>query len=677
MSGLSRLLLLTYLSLSCGFTLKENSRYRDNDDGIDGLPEHTDIDDLKAMIRRLYPDYNRHRGNKIENVTEENLCYCNYEMICDRPNACIKESKAACYHAVEAVFNKISGVMETSHLYGCAPLEDGSSGSHLTCNGYRSHHKTPLSLACCYEGDYCNLRIDPPPYENAYYPHSGLDSAQFASGLPWKTFIFAVFAIGLMATAVLCAYYYRHCQALPDMLDKSDKSTLETNLASEIDEEKALIDMSSGSGTGEAILNDRTIAMVLEFENGIVGKGRYGEVRKATYRGSKVAVKTFYTTEEESWRNEHEIYHTKMLNHGNILKFVAADISSVDCMTQMLLVTEFHELGSLFDYLQNNSVSLEEGISLAYTAICGIEHLHNSVIGTGNQCKPRIAHRDIKSKNVLVKRKGVCCIADFGLAVRLENDELIPRTVKICVGTKRYMSPEVLSGRLNPNNFDAFKLSDIYSFSLLLWEILASVYPAHENESNSKVTSGSSNESQTAESAGGLMATYERTITNLHQTVNVQRNDESNVKAHGNLSGSSSGRGSSIMSNGSTELRLNGSTELSKGRLPFENFVESDPSIPDMARVVCQEKRRPYVCKKWTDGSDPIVKSYCTLMTECWSEEPNSRHAALKIKMTLFDLLSKMETMLGSRQSGKRQEDSNRSGDSGYSSRENPSHSLK
>ena len=32
--------------------------------------------------------------------------------------------------------------------------------------------------------------------------------------------------------------------------------------------------------------------------------------------------------------------------------------------------------------------------------------------------KPAIAHRDIKSKNILVKKNGCCCIADLGLAVR-------------------------------------------------------------------------------------------------------------------------------------------------------------------------------------------------------------------------------------------------------------------
>lgn len=61
------------------------------------------------------------------------------------------------------------------------------------------------------------------------------------------------------------------------------------------------------------------------------------------------------------------------------------------------------------------------------------------------QRKPAIAHRDIKSKNILVKSNGTCCLADFGLAVMhyQSTDELdIGSNPK--VGTKRYMSPEVL-----------------------------------------------------------------------------------------------------------------------------------------------------------------------------------------------------------------------------------------
>ncbi|KIH44324.1 hypothetical protein ANCDUO_25650 [Ancylostoma duodenale] len=131
-------------------------------------------------------------------------------------------------------------------------------------------------------------------------------------------------------------------------------------------------------------------------------------------------IQTFYTTEEDSWKNEREIYETQMLNHENILQFVAADIFSMDSLTQMILVTDYHPLGSLYDYLQKEqALTTQEALQLAYSSICGIEHLHASVLGTGSRRKPQIAHRDIKSKNIIVKRPGVCCIADFGLAVRL------------------------------------------------------------------------------------------------------------------------------------------------------------------------------------------------------------------------------------------------------------------
>ncbi|KAK6037560.1 hypothetical protein COOONC_24935 [Cooperia oncophora] len=109
-----------------------------------------------------------------------------------------------------------------------------------------------------------------------------------------------------------------------------------------------------------------------------------------------------------------------MLNHENILQFVAADIFSMDSFTQMILVTDYHPLGSLYDYLQQEqALTTQEALQLAYSSICGIEHLHASVIGTGSRRKPQIAHRDIKSKNIIVKRPGMCCMADFGLAVRL------------------------------------------------------------------------------------------------------------------------------------------------------------------------------------------------------------------------------------------------------------------
>lgn len=58
--------------------------------------------------------------------------------------------------------------------------------------------------------------------------------------------------------------------------------------------------------------------------------------------------------------------------------------------------------------------------------------------------KPAIAHRDLKSKNILVKSNGNCAIADLGLAVRYDSAtdsvDIVPNNR---VGTKRYLAPEV------------------------------------------------------------------------------------------------------------------------------------------------------------------------------------------------------------------------------------------
>lgn len=48
----------------------------------------------------------------------------------------------------------------------------------------------------------------------------------------------------------------------------------------------------------------------------------------------------------------------------------------------------------------------------------GLMHLHDEVPATqGGARKPAVAHRDFKSKNVLLKRDMSACIADFGLAL--------------------------------------------------------------------------------------------------------------------------------------------------------------------------------------------------------------------------------------------------------------------
>jgi len=44
------------------------------------------------------------------------------------------------------------------------------------------------------------------------------------------------------------------------------------------------------------------------------------------------------------------------------------------------------------------------------------------------------------------------------------------------VGTRRYMAPEVLDETLNIGVFESFRMSDMYSFGLVLWEISRRCY---------------------------------------------------------------------------------------------------------------------------------------------------------------------------------------------------------
>lgn len=87
--------------------------------------------------------------------------------------------------------------------------------------------------------------------------------------------------------------------------------------------------------------------------------------------------------------------------------------------------------------------------------------------------KPAIAHRDLKSKNILVRSDHrTCVIADLGLCVRHQTDtDTVDRPVNDKCGTKRYLAPEILNEAININSFNDWKRADIYSFGLVLWEL--------------------------------------------------------------------------------------------------------------------------------------------------------------------------------------------------------------
>src|SRR5262249_20207803 len=76
-------------------------------------------------------------------------------------------------------------------------------------------------------------------------------------------------------------------------------------------------------------------------------------------------------------------------------------------------------------------------------------------------------HRDLKSDNILIDRRGVVRVVDFGLAAYTDSRlGFVPGAM----GTFIYMAPETVHGRSTP-------ASDIYSLGLLLYELFTAGGP--------------------------------------------------------------------------------------------------------------------------------------------------------------------------------------------------------
>uniref|UniRef100_A0A671V628 Serine/threonine-protein kinase receptor n=1 Tax=Sparus aurata TaxID=8175 RepID=A0A671V628_SPAAU len=214
----------------------------------------------------------------------------------------------------------------------------------------------------------------------------------------------------------------------------------------------------------------------------LVGKGRFAEVWRAcllhgetggvnTYE--TVAVKVFPALEYASWRNECSIFSDPNMEHENVVRFLAAEERGLLGYThrKYWLVLAYHSLGNLQDFLTANTLSWGELVAMAASIAKGLAHLHSDTALSGASKVP-VAHRDLKSSNMVVKSRTECALCDFGLALRLDLSLTVDDFANSGqVGTARYMAPEVLESRVNLEDLEAFKQMDVYSMALVLWEM--------------------------------------------------------------------------------------------------------------------------------------------------------------------------------------------------------------
>jgi serine/threonine-protein kinase len=118
------------------------------------------------------------------------------------------------------------------------------------------------------------------------------------------------------------------------------------------------------------------------------------------------------------------------------------------------------ELGQLVR--RRGCLGVDEGYDIALQLVDGLEAIHDQAI----------VHRDLKTSNVMIDRRGIALLMDFGIAKLWEGGTGTALTgYGQIIGTPQYMSPEQAQGEpLDPR-------SDIYAMGVILFELFTGVLP--------------------------------------------------------------------------------------------------------------------------------------------------------------------------------------------------------
>jgi serine/threonine protein kinase/tetratricopeptide (TPR) repeat protein len=192
---------------------------------------------------------------------------------------------------------------------------------------------------------------------------------------------------------------------------------------------------------------------------GRLGEGGMGVVYKARQKGLNrlVALKTIrggsHALPEHLARLPIEAEAVARLRHSNILQIY--EIGQVDGLPFMSL--ELLEGGTLASRLAGTPQPGRPSAELVRVLAQAIHAAHQA----------GIVHRDLKPSNVLFSADGVPKITDFGLAKRLEAENVQTLTGQV-MGTPSYMAPEQARGQTKAVG----PAADIYALGAILYEML-------------------------------------------------------------------------------------------------------------------------------------------------------------------------------------------------------------
>jgi len=195
----------------------------------------------------------------------------------------------------------------------------------------------------------------------------------------------------------------------------------------------------------------------------LIGSGSFGKVYRGRCRSKAVAVKILHKQQFDpqtlaAFRKE--VYLMSKIYHPNVCLFMGACTIPGKCMIVTELVSKGNFEAMLHD--EKTNVPLWLRMRMARDAALGVNWLHEST--------PTFIHRDLKSSNLLVDENFRVKICDFGLSCVKQRHQMLKDQTS-AKGTPLYMAPEVMMFR------EFNESSDVYSFGIVLWEILTRKEP--------------------------------------------------------------------------------------------------------------------------------------------------------------------------------------------------------
>ncbi|MCK6480009.1 MAG: protein kinase [Planctomycetaceae bacterium] len=193
-----------------------------------------------------------------------------------------------------------------------------------------------------------------------------------------------------------------------------------------------------------------------------LGEGGFGAVYKAIDQNLqrpvalKVMLQSLTSSQEFVQKFIREAITAAQLNHPNIVAI--HKVGRDEKRGIHYLIMELLEGKTLESIVHDKGVlKPEEGVPLILQAAEALAAAHDK----------KIVHRDIKPENIMVDKRGVVKIMDFGLAKVVQPDM---KSTKV-MGTPHYMSPEQFEGKQVDGR------TDIYSLGVTLYYILSRARP--------------------------------------------------------------------------------------------------------------------------------------------------------------------------------------------------------